>query len=143
MSDRSFNPQVATSETRSLTDVSADGDRLRTLTRTIEAEIVPRLLMSVTSTDSFRRVDAHSEAEIDDLQEFSRLLLAHDAAVASAFLQILRDRGMPDVHVCLRLLAPAARLLGELWEQGVCDSGQLTLGLVRIHALLQEIDQRL
>jgi len=145
MSDRSFNPRISARAARSLTAFRSDDERMRSLARTIEAEIVPRLLMSAAAANPAggNTATAGCIPEPADLHEFTRLLLVHDAAVASAFLQIQRERGMADDHLCLQLLAPAARLLGEFWERGACDSAQLTLGLVRIHALLQEISGRL
>ena len=145
MSDRSFNPRILARAARSMTAYRSDDERMRSLARTIEAEIVPRLLMSVASANPASGIPATagSGTEPHELYEFTRLLLVHDATVASAFLQIQRERGMADDRLCLQLLAPAARRLGELWERGACDSAQLTLGLVRIHALLQEISGRL
>lgn len=141
MSDRTSIPRASMPEAPLPTAHGSDEERKRALARMIEAEIVPRLLMSVAPSSRVAEALAQSEyvAVPDDLPEFTRLLLAHDGTVASAFVQILRERGKPDELICLQLLAPAARRMGVLWEHGACDSAELTLGLVRLHALLQEI----
>jgi MerR family transcriptional regulator, light-induced transcriptional regulator len=118
-----------------------DPERLARLMRTIEGEIVPRLIMS-------RRLKAASAAPevmyndlLDelDVKEFVRLLLAHDPAVASAYVDTVRNRGAALEAVCLDLLAPAARELGLLWEEDECDFMQVTVGLCRLHQVLREL----
>ncbi len=111
------------------------------LVRTIEGEIVPRLVMS-------RRVicvpgpvaDGAGRGPDDaDVRELVRLLLAHDVVVASAYVETVRQRGASLEGVCLHLLAPAARELGLLWEEDECDFMQVTVGLCRLHHLLREL----
>jgi methanogenic corrinoid protein MtbC1 len=118
-----------------------DEERMARLVRTIEGEIVPRLVMA-------RRVvrvpapagDTGGKAPDDaDVRELVRLLLAHDVPVASAYVDTVRQRGASLEGVCLRLLAPAARELGLLWEEDECDFMQVTVGLCRLHHLLREL----
>jgi MerR family transcriptional regulator, light-induced transcriptional regulator len=118
-----------------------DPQRLARLMRTIEGEIVPRLIMS-------RRLKAATVAPVVlyndlldelDVKEFVRLLLAHEPGVASAYVQTVRSRGATLEAVCLDLLAPAARELGLLWEEDECDFMQVTVGLCRLHQVLREL----
>lgn len=108
---------------------------------TIEAEIVPRLLMMLSS--SYRAVVAQRPArhtpERADVSELARLLLAHDAQVACAFAQTIRDRGTPFDCLCRELFAPAARQLGQMWESGQCDFKTLEFALSRLYAVLQQL----
>jgi MerR family transcriptional regulator, light-induced transcriptional regulator len=119
------------------TGLDAD-QRLARLIRTIEGEIVPRLVIS-------RRLVATAKARtsepIDafDVDEAVRLLLNHDVAVCSAFIAALRDRGASLEMICLDLLAPAARRLGRMWEEDECDFLQVTVGLCRMHQVLREL----
>jgi methanogenic corrinoid protein MtbC1 len=115
--------------------------RMARLVRTIEGEIVPRLVLA-------RRVMRSPAATIDgatrapdevDVRELVRLLLAHDVGVASAYVETVRQRGASLESVCLDLLAPAARELGLLWEEDQCDFMQVTVGLCRLHHLLREL----
>jgi methanogenic corrinoid protein MtbC1 len=118
-----------------------DPERLARLMRTIEGEIVPRLIMS-------RRLKAANVAPevmytelLDelDVKEFVRLLLAHEPGVASAYVEMVRGRGASLDAICLELLAPAARELGLLWEEDECDFMQVTVGLCRLHQVLREL----
>jgi methanogenic corrinoid protein MtbC1 len=117
-----------------------DPERLARLMRTIEGEIVPRLIMS-------RRLKAatvppeviYNELDELDVKEFVRLLLAHEPEVASAYVDTVRSRGAGLEAICLDLLAPAARELGLLWEEDECDFMQVTVGLCRLHQVLRDL----
>jgi methanogenic corrinoid protein MtbC1 len=110
------------------------------LVRTIEGEIVPRLVMA-RRVVSVPPVDVGTTRAPDevDVRELVRLLLAHDVGVASAYVETVRQRGASLESVCLSLLAPAARELGLLWEEDECDFMQVTVGLCRLHQLLREL----
>jgi methanogenic corrinoid protein MtbC1 len=111
------------------------------LVRTIEGEIVPRLVLTRRVTRAAevapRRQTKFSDGS--DVTEIVRLLLAHDVSVASAYVETVRQRGATLEMVCLDLLAPAARQFGLLWEQDECDFMQVTVGLCRLHQLLREL----
>jgi methanogenic corrinoid protein MtbC1 len=111
------------------------------LVRTIEGEIVPRLVLtrrvSRAADPAPRQQTKYSDGS--DVAELVRLLLAHDASVASAYVETVRQRGATLEMVCLDLLAPAARQFGLLWEQDECDFMQVTVGLCRLHQLLREL----
>jgi methanogenic corrinoid protein MtbC1 len=111
------------------------------LLRTIEGEIVPRLVLARRVVKATPAVDAGVGRKPDeaDVMELVRLLLAHDVGVSSAYVETVRLRGASFESVCLCLLAPAARELGLLWEADECDFMQVTVGLCRLHQLLREI----
>jgi methanogenic corrinoid protein MtbC1 len=116
-------------------------ERMARLVRTIEGEIVPRLVMArrVTSPGEAVKERAVKAPDGSDVKELVRLLLAHDVAVASGYVEAVRARGATLEMVCLELLAPAARELGLMWEKDECDFMQVTVGLCRLHQLLREI----
>jgi methanogenic corrinoid protein MtbC1 len=115
--------------------------RMARLVRTIEGEIVPRLVLARRVVQPLLPVlgkPARAPDEVD-VRELVRLLLAHDVGVASAYVETVRQRGATLESVCLCLLAPAARELGLLWEEDECDFMQVTVGLCRLHQLLREL----
>jgi methanogenic corrinoid protein MtbC1 len=123
-------------------ETTAEGElRMARLVRTIEAEIVPRLVLArrvwrEPDTAKSREVRAPDAA---DIRELVRLLLAHDVAFSSAYVEAVRNAGASLEVICLQLLAPAARELGLLWEEDECDFMQVTVGLCRLHQLLREL----
>jgi Predicted cobalamin binding protein len=44
--------------------------------------------------------------------------------------------------ICLDLLAPAARMLGEMWDRDECDFIDVTMGLWRLQEVMREIAAR-
>jgi methanogenic corrinoid protein MtbC1 len=121
-------------------EASSEMRRAR-LVRVIEGEIVPRLVL--TRGQPLQPEPAHPAHEMapdaTDVREIVRLLLAHDVAVALAYVETVRQRGASLDLVCLELLAPAARELGLLWEEDECDFMQVTLALCRLHQVLREL----
>jgi methanogenic corrinoid protein MtbC1 len=115
--------------------------RMARLVRTIEGEIVPRLVLARRSQKTASRTRTQTSRSPDelDVKELVRLLLAHDVAVSSAYVETVRQRGASLESICLDLLAPAARELGKLWELDECDFMQVTVGLCRLHQLLREL----
>jgi MerR family transcriptional regulator, light-induced transcriptional regulator len=111
------------------------------LSRAIESEILPRLLLAHQSQDP-----QSSETQPDDRRpdsrevlEFTALLVSHEPVVAQSFVAALRARGMPLEVVFLHLFAPAARLLGVLWDEDICDFTDVSIALSRLQQLLREL----
>ena len=126
-----------------LTGVGMSESELRRarLVRTIEGEIVPRLVMArrMTRVPEGGPPSTPKAPDATDVRELVRLLLAHEVAVAAAYVETVRQRGATLEMVCLELLAPAARELGLLWEEDECDFMQVTVGLCRLHQLLRQL----
>lgn len=128
------------SKTGSMSDADLSDQRLSRIMRTIEGEIIPRLLLA------HRIAPAHAPARKvtgrptiqQDVQELARLVLNHDVTVARAFIDALRAEGASLGDLFLQLLAPTARLLGEYWTEDICDFTQVTVGLSRLQQLLRE-----
>lgn len=115
---------------------------LSRLTQTIEAEVIPRLMLS-HGEGSIQSL--HVELERgpmigpDETREFARLILEHDVGVAASYIEVLRSRGASLEAVFLRLLAPSARLLGDLWKEDLCSFADVTVGLSRLQLLLRRL----
>ena len=139
-------------------------DRLRLLAEAIEAEIVPRLVagfhspgMPRTSQQNDNEAGAWPGSPSADLpvqepahRPLPELLLAPipQAAIDLAAL-LLTDNEQPArayvveaitrlglETLCLDVLAPAARHLGDLWDQDVCSFSDVTIGLMRLQSAL-------
>ena len=108
------------------------------LTRTIETEIIPRLMLS------HRLGQGHSLAAPkklkavghDDVVEFARLVVMHDVTVAEAYIQVFREQGISLENIFMQLMAPAAKHLGDLWLSDHCSFTDVTVGLSRIYQLV-------
>lgn len=117
------------------------GDWAGQLARTIEAEIIPRLLLTHVSSvvcPAAILVEGRTLAS-PEVAEFVNLVLSHDASVATTYVEAMCTQGASRENIYLNLLAPAARRLGELWENDLCDFTQVTVGLWRIQQVLYEL----
>lgn len=114
--------------------------RRSALAEAIEGEIIPRLMLThkLEGQSAERRVVRTAAISVEDVAEFSRLVLDHDVAVAHSFLSTFRDRGVEVDTIFVELLAPTARLLGEMWRADICDFTDVTVGLSRLQQLLHQ-----
>ena len=115
-------------------DEAANDTRMSQLARTIEQEIIPRLMLAHrTSTEPLLRPEGGAYAITEaDVKHFAKLVLSHDEDVAFAAVQTMRLRDVSVEKIYLDLLAPTARYLGELWEDDLCNFTDVTVGLGRL-----------
>lgn len=117
-------------------------DMLTKIGRTIEIEVIPRLMQALQSRQLSQQPpthgDVHFAAEIDD---FVHLLLNHDTSVAVKYLTTIRATGTPLAAIYLDLLAPAARRVGEMWESDECSFADVTIAVCRMHQVLLEFSR--
>lgn len=115
--------------------------RMAQLVRTIEAEIVPRLVLArrAAPTEPAQQALAAVAPTADEIIRLARLVMTEEVAVASAFIADIVARGASTETVYLGLLAPAARQLGVWWEADLCSFTDVTVGLCRLHQLLHDL----
>jgi methanogenic corrinoid protein MtbC1 len=115
------------------------------LTKVIEREIIPRLLLSHRDTDMPRplgRAQRDAVSNIDS-EALTQLVLSSEPADRIIDqVQALLDRGVSLQRIYLDLLAPIARRLGEFWEQDRCTFVDMTIALSRLHWVLREVGRR-
>jgi hypothetical protein len=118
-------------------------DELDPLSRTIENEIIPRLLLahSVNGGGSMA-VEANGRfiPGKDEVAQLTRLLLDHDVAVASSYVATMREQGATLGSVFLALLAPSAQLVGDWWREDQCNFTDVSLALSRLQHLLRDLN---
>lgn len=124
---------------------AANDTRMSQLARTIEEEIIPRLMLAHrTVAEPLLRPSVVGYAIADaDVKHFAKLVLSHEEDVAFAAVQSLRGRGVSVERIYLDLLAPTARYLGELWEEDLCNFTDVTVGLGRLQRVLRELSPAL
>lgn len=111
----------------------------QTLLHTIEGDILPRLLLVHRSRPKPEAGAGAGEAITpEDRAHFVKLVLSDTAAATGEFVDELFRRGVSQETVFLDLLTHAARRLGEMWEEDLCDFSDVTIGLCRLHEVLRE-----
>lgn len=116
-------------------------DQARALASTVETEIVPRLVALYRGMTNGVPPRARSERGSigeTEVQQFTDLVLGHHEP-ALAILRRLAERGATAHELCLDLLAPAARRLGDLWSADRCHFSEVTIALGRLQMMLREL----
>ncbi|MCU0870061.1 MAG: cobalamin B12-binding domain-containing protein [Burkholderiales bacterium] len=114
-------------------ELSDPRTRLSRLARTLESSVIPELV------DSHRSVDgSRSRIEQREVQAFTTLVATGSDARLAATVAAWHRRGIPVETLFMDLFAPAARHLGELWEQDRCNFTVVTVGVGRLQALMRE-----
>jgi methanogenic corrinoid protein MtbC1 len=75
--------------------------------------------------------------------ELSRIVLTEDISQAVTYLRAMQGHGLSLDVLCQDLLAPAARRLGEMWEQDLCHFADVTLALWRLQQVLRKFSEEL
>jgi methanogenic corrinoid protein MtbC1 len=111
------------------------------LARAIEREIIPRLMLAHKQIRAAQKAGGSGARLITeaDVVEFAAVAVRHDCAVAQAFAEALIAQGATYEQLFVDLLAPAARKLGELWENDYFSFSDVTIGLSRIQQLVHEV----
>ena len=110
------------------------------LAQTIETEIIPRLMLAHRQSpeEIKSRRKKRRSFETTEIIVFSRLVVVHDVAVASAFVDAVTKQGATLEQIFTQLFTPAARYLGEQWTEDRCTFSEVTIGLARIQQLVHE-----
>ncbi len=121
---------------------AASPDQPESVNAIIESEIIPRLLMAHTSSEGRTRARRSRIITQDEASRFALLPLRLEAASLLEEVDAFIDKGASVETICLDLLAPAARKLGEMWESDECDFLDVTMGLWRLQEVMREVAAR-
>ena len=108
----------------------------------IESQIIPRLLDAHPSVKALDLEHAQADlvaASEQDMLDFAQACLATDSQAVFNHLDVLRDKGLGTQTVFLDVITPAARYLGDLWEQDKMDFTLVAQGLLRMHHAMRHL----
>lgn len=109
------------------------------LNKTIEAQIIPRLLIQHCNTN--QTLASHNDEPIsaDDVKYFAELLINSSNEICMGYIKSLRLEGRSLNELYLHLIAPAARRMQCYWELDEHSFTTVTLALGRIQYIMQEL----
>jgi methanogenic corrinoid protein MtbC1 len=115
----------------------------RTVDRTIETELVPRMLMAHQTAPAAPLPVANGVRTLTphDIPSFLEEVLGTDDAAAAAYVRQLLAEGVSVESIYLELLSPAARELGLRWEDDECSFVDVTVAMGRLQRVLRELSQ--
>jgi MerR family transcriptional regulator, light-induced transcriptional regulator len=105
----------------------------------IENIIVPRLLMSHVNGNTALIKEKVSLKNVA-VSDFIALTTKDDPSSAIDYVRHLMAKGVTFQDILLDLMAPAARVLGERWEEDKASFVEVALGVARMHRILREFD---
>lgn len=108
------------------------------LVKTIEAEIIPRL-MSAHQDEELGESSDSVTVQATEVMDFTDIILNNESAVCHSYIESIRGRGVSLKKIYLDLLTPSARLLDEMWTQDRCDFTQITIALWRIQQVMCDL----
>ncbi len=108
------------------------------LGRAIESEILPRLLSTQRAYPEGDERSAPGTPDHRELAAFLDLVIADDMEQVRAVADRVIVQSGGREALLEGLLAPAARLLGRMWEQDLCDFMTVTLGVYRLDQIMKE-----
>lgn len=116
----------------------SDSSSPENLALIIEQEIVPRLMLihQLKEQPVVKRRRAKAVVGPRVVETFTKLIMSNDAEGVKTFISDRLERGVTSSALCLELLAPTARRLGEMWESDSVDFVTVTLAIQRLHAIL-------
>lgn len=113
-------------------------NRSATLAQVIEADVIPRLLL--TSGRSSKAVPISGlDVEPQDIDDFAHMMMAIDLAKAGVVVSKAMDRGVALETILLEIFAPTARRLGEMWVDDTCSFTDVTVGLCALQSLMRSL----
>ena len=135
-----FGPTARARWAGAATGLRLDGSHQRRarLGRAVEAEVVPRLLLGHRRPPARRPPSGRWIADATRVAELANCAIG-DADAAGDYVAAMRADGAGVESVYLDLLAPAARRLGEMWEDDSLSFADVTIGLLRLHQVLRAL----
>jgi len=121
---------------------TAGADQHDSVNSVIENEIIPRLLMAHVSVEQRAKTRLFRTISSEEVSRFALLPLQLEAANLLQEVEGFIAKGATVETICLDLLAPAARKLGEMWESDECDFLDVTMGLWRLQEVMREVAAR-
>jgi MerR family transcriptional regulator, light-induced transcriptional regulator len=111
----------------------------------VESEIIPRLMVA-----HGRDGDEHIIAALPgdptisyhEAKAFAPLAISLDASALLDHVDIFVQRGVTIDTIFVELLAPAARHLGEMWDEDTADFVTVTMALWRLQEVVRELSSR-
>lgn len=115
-------------------------ENAQSLSTLIESEIIPRLMIAhAGDTPVLPSPGGDAAIQPGEVEALAPLALQIEADALLAHVEGILARGVGFDTIMVDLLAPAARLLGEFWEDDRCDFIDVTMGLWRLQEVVHEI----
>jgi len=133
--------ELAQSEalSRQLPSPPSPQERLAHIVRTIEQDIIPRLVRAHREPATAIAAVPLAQVTPSDLQQFLPLILGPDDSGWQTLVDTLLARGVGVDEIYLNLLTPAAREMGRMWDEDLCQFTDVTVALGRMQRVMRTL----
>jgi MerR family transcriptional regulator, light-induced transcriptional regulator len=111
----------------------------------VESEIIPRLMVA-HGRDGDDHIIAAPPGDptisYHEAKAFAPLAISLDASALLDHVDVFVQRGVTIDTIFVELLAPAARHLGEMWDEDTADFVTVTMALWRLQEVVRELSSR-
>jgi len=108
------------------------------LLATVHEDLLPRLVLAHTF-DGPLTADMRTPPTQDEVLELARVALDGDMRGALQFVMFIQGQGVSVGSILLQLVAPAARLVRDLWQSERATFTEVTAALGIVHGLVDEL----
>jgi MerR family transcriptional regulator, light-induced transcriptional regulator len=126
-------------------------DENRDLSALLENLVIPKLIVGSANAENdagsrpcamLGEANTGQTITAADIDHFCQLALGDNARAMLDFVEAKLGAGSSVESIFVELLAPAARRLGQFWEDDSGDFVDVTMGLWRIQEILRELTMR-
>ena len=110
------------------------------LLATIQNQIIPQLVLAHIHTEppgTEECADARLPPTAAEVEAFAKIAVREDIPTALAFVQKIATAGISLEVILLNLLTPAARLLGDMWNDDETSFSEVAVGLATLQQVVQ------
>jgi len=109
----------------------------RSLEHVVESDIGPRL--SLFHHESTAAAPPERRPSYADVERLAELVIGTDVVEMAAHFEKVCAQHHSYATLLTYFVAPAARLLGEFWQQDACDFFEVTLGVGRLQTFMDRL----
>lgn len=114
------------------------------LAKMVESEIIPRLMLAHRTPGGGDLASSRTPLlGPDSAESFARMVLEKEPESLIAYVGALLQSGMSLESVYVDLMAPAARRLGDYWNQDLATFTDVTIGLGRLQQVVRTLGYRI
>ena len=131
-------PRPVAAESRRILKSRLDGARMNGLTRTVEVDIIPRLVMAHKAALATKPLPTSEPGDPEQgAATLAEQILSEDTEAVCTRIEALRAAGHSLKSIYIKLLAPTASHLRRLWANDLCGFAEVTLALWRLQQVLR------
>ena len=112
------------------------------LAQMVESEIIPRLMLAhqaLKAAGPEASNDTHASLGDDTTDRFARMVVSKEPDSLIAYVGTLLRDGISMEAIFLELLVPAARRLGDYWDEDSVSFADVTIGLGRLQQVVRAL----